>query len=357
MDRKLKAFQYGVGKMSVYTLRYLIEKGAEVVGAVDVNPAVIGKDVGEVAGLGPLGVTVSDAKDVDAVLAATRPDVAVITTLSTMADVEDAFAACARNGVNAISTAEEALFPWNSSPAIVERLDALAKEHGVTLAGSGYPDMFWGTLIETVAGAMATITEIRGVSSYNVEDYGIALANGHGAGLTTEEFEAEIGKFNGLSAAEQQRLVEAGEKVPSYMWNQNGWLASKLGLTVVEQHEVCVPTTHATDLISSTLGMTVPAGQPTGMSAIVTTTTAEGITLITECIGKVYAPAEFDRNDWTFVGEPTTTVNVNRPATAELTCSTLVNRIPALIKAAPGFVSTDRLPNSVYLVRPINEYC
>ena len=102
--------------------------------------------------------------------------------------------------------------------------------------------------------------------------------------------------------------------------------------------------------------MTIKAGEPTGMSAIVTTETKEGITIETECIGKVYAPEDFDKNDWTFYGEPETTINVNRPDTVKLTCSNLVNRIPALINAEPGYVSTDKMPNNVYLVRPINEY-
>ncbi len=353
---ELRVAQYGCGKMSSYLMRYLLEKEAKIVAAFDINPEIVGKDIGELLGMGKYGVTVSDANHAQEILTELNPRVCVVATMSTVEDIKDAFMACARSGVNAIATCEEALYPWNSNPKLTQELDALAKENGITLCGSGYPDMYWGVLIDVLAGSMHTITKIRGVSSYNVEDYGIALAKGHGAGLNTLEFEEEIGKYNNSSSDEQKELVESGRYVPSYMWNQNGWLCDRMKLTPVSQIQKCVPTTYEKDLTSSTLGMTIKAGEPTGMSAIVITETKEGITIETECIGKVYGPDDFDCNDWTFYGEPETTINVDRPATVELTCANLINRIPALIKASPGYVTTDKLPNNVYLLKPIGEY-
>lgn len=356
MKRKVKIAQYGCGKMSKYLMRYVLEKGGELVAAFDMNPAVIGKDVGVIMESAPVGIAISPAEKADVILKDTKPDVCIIATRSTMEELKEAFSVCAKNGVNAITTCEEALYPWNSSPDITKELDALAKANGCTLCGSGYPDLYWGTMITNLAASMAHITKIKGSSSYNVEDYGIALAQGHGAGLTMEEFENEIGKYNDLSSDEIGALVEKGEYIPSYMWNQNGWLCSRLGLTITSQTQKCVPHTYERDLRSETLGMTIKAGDATGMSAIVTTETAEGITLETECIGKVYSPDEFDKNQWTFYGEPETTVIVNKPATVELTCADILNRIPQLIDAEPGYISTDRMPYSSYMVRPINEY-
>lgn len=356
MERKVRIAQYGCGKMSVYLMRYVLEKGAELVAAFDMNPAVIGKDVGEIMGTDNIGVKISDAKDADRILGELKPDACVIATRSTMIDLKEAFSTCAKNGVNAISTCEESLYPWNSSYEITKELDELAKANGCTLCGSGYPDMYWGSLITTLAGSIHTLKKIKGSSSYNVEDYGIALAEGHGAGLTIEEFEKQIGNYNNLSYEETEKLIAEGVIEPCYMWNQNGWLCSQLGLHIVSQTQKCIPITHPEDLESGTLGMTIKAGNATGMSAVVTTETEEGITLETQCLGYVYGPEDMDRNEWTLEGEPDTTLVVNRPATVELTCATLTNRIPMLIDAEPGYVTTEKMPVNYYLVRPMNEY-
>ena len=140
------------------------------------------------------------------------------------------------------------------------------------------------------------------------------------------------------------------------MWNVNGWLCEKLGLTIKSQTQKCVPQTYKEDLYSSTLGMTVKAGNATGMSAVVTTETEEGITIESECIGKVYAPDEFDKNEWTIYGEPDTTIVVNKPATVELTCGSIVNRIPDVINSKPGYVPTCEFGELNYRPKALNEY-
>ncbi len=122
MNRKVKIAQYGCGKMSVYLMRYVLEKGAELVAAFDKNPTVIGKDIGEIMGKDRVGIEVSDAKEAGKILGELKPDVCIIATRSTMLDVKDA-----------ISTCEESLYPWSSSYQITEELDTYVEPERMAL--------------------------------------------------------------------------------------------------------------------------------------------------------------------------------------------------------------------------------
>lgn len=339
----IKFVQYGCGKMSKYTMRYAMERGYELVGAVDINKDIIGMDVSCILEGDDKGITITSVDDAKKMMESVKPDVCIITTMSLIADVKDALMLCAELGINAITTCEEAFYSFNSSPKLTSEIDTLARRNNCTITGSGYQDAFWGNLISTIAGATNKITKIKGSTSYNVEDYGIALAEAHGAGLTLDEFDEKIASVDKISDDERNKMINAGSYQPSYMWNTNGWLCDKLGLTVVSQTQECIPQIAKSDIYSKTLDMTIKKGDATGMSARVTTTTKEGVIVETECIGKVYDKTEFDSNDWTICGEPDTHMIINKPATVELTCATIVNRIPDLIKCDPGFIPTSKM--------------
>lgn len=354
--KEIYVVQIGTGKMSRYTMRYLLEKGCNLVGAFDISEKVIGKSIQELFSEVNSNVVVEDIKLLEEKLNELRPNIAIVTTMSLLSDLTDVLKTCAKCGVNAITTCEEAFDSYNSNPTLTKEIDLLAKENNCTITGSGYQDVYWGSLISTIASSSYKITKIKGSSSYNVEDYGIALAKAHGAGLTMDEFDKEIASVDRMSDEERMNLINSGTYSPSYMWNVNGWLAKKLGLHVLNQSQKCIPTTCSHDIHSDTLDMNIKAGDATGMSAVVTTTTNEGIIIESECIGKVYSTEDFDKNEWTVIGEPDTTVVINRPQTVELTCATIVNRLPDVINAKPGFVLTCEMDELEYRLKPLNEY-
>ena len=354
--KEINVVQIGTGKMSRYTMRYLLEKGCNLIGAFDINESIIGKKVCDLFSEVKSDVEISNIGELDKKLKELKPNVAIVTTMSLLTDVYDVLKICAENGVNAITTCEEAFDSYNSNPKLTEELDAIAKANNCTITGSGYQDVYWGNLISIIGGSTFKIKEIRGSSSYNVEDYGIALAIAHGAGVTMEEFEREVASVDKISDEERLEIIKKGKYLPSYMWNVNGWLVDKLGLTLKHQTQKTIPTTCEEDLYSKTLGSTVKKGDATGMSAVVETQTLEGIKITSECIGKIYSKDDFDKNEWTIIGEPDTTVIVNRPATVELTCATIVGRIPDLINSRPGFILTSEMPELKYRVKPLSEY-
>lgn len=56
------------------------------------------------------------------------------------------------------------------------------------------------------------------------------------------------------------------------------------------------------------------------------------------------------------IGEPETTLIINRPNTVELTCASIVNRIPDVINSKAGYVPTEEMGELNYRTKSLNEY-
>ncbi|HEX7698653.1 MAG TPA: hypothetical protein VF394_14690, partial [Candidatus Acidoferrum sp.] len=137
MKKKIRAIQYGVGPIGASIVRLMREKQAvEIIGAIDTDPAKVGRDLGEVAGAkdAPWGVKVSaEAKEV----LEQNADVVIHSTSSSLAEVMDQLLMCLEAECCIVSTCEELSYPFRTHPELAAKLDSAAKEWGVALIGTG----------------------------------------------------------------------------------------------------------------------------------------------------------------------------------------------------------------------------
>jgi 4-hydroxy-tetrahydrodipicolinate reductase len=321
--------------------RLLVEKGASLVGAVGRSPSKVGRDLGDVAGLGfELGVTVQD--DADAVLARAGADVAVVAVSSYLETMYEHLRACLEHGANVVTIEEESFFPWSTAPSLARRLDELAKRHGVTMMGSGAQDLYWMTLPCALMGAAHRVDSVYGRTTWNVDDYGPEVAQHVHAGSTLERFQAHVAR-HGWPSFVVRNTLDA--------------LVADAGLTAADVQTSVRPVIARGDTPSSSLGRVIAAGRLLGAIDAATITTREGPSFTFEQTGCVYGPGQADLNEWIVRGEPEElTLRNDRVPTRLATCTQVVNRIPDVINAPPGLVTVAELPRLRYRHFPLHSY-
>src|SRR5947207_1876474 len=193
VKKKIRAIQYGVGPIGASIARLMREKQAiEIIGAIDMDPAKVARDLGEVVGAAdaPWGVKVSaEAKEVLEQAA----DVVIHSTSSSLAKVMDQLLMCLEAESCIVSTCEELSYPFRTHPELAAKLDAAAKEWGVALVGTGVnPGFVMAKLVVTLAAVAQPIEHAQALPVVDASKRRLPPPKRTRAGTCVGEFRAQV---------------------------------------------------------------------------------------------------------------------------------------------------------------------
>lgn len=205
--------------------RLVLDRGHELVGVVDIDERIVGKDVGELLGIGSLGIEVT--KDAGELADA---DIVIHATGSYLDKVFDQVASLVRMGVHVVSTCETLSYPYYRYPVLALRLDEMARATGTVVVGTGVnPGYLLDTLVAVLSAPVPTVKRVRAVRSLD-------------AAKRREPFRKKIG------IGEDPRLVEErilrGEITGHVGYAESVYLvalAGDLSLTKVEEWQGSMP--------------------------------------------------------------------------------------------------------------------
>lgn len=210
MPSPVRVVSFGLGPIGLAAARLALQKSTvQLVGAIDIDPAKIGKDLGDLLQLGrQTGILVE--ADAQQALARLQPDVLLHCTSSFMPMVKDQLLLAARCGVDVVSSTEELLVPEFQHPAVAKEIDAAAKAAGVSILGTGVNPGYAMDFLAIVASAVTF--DVQSVKCTRVVDAGtrrLPLQKKVGAGLTKAEFQQQMatGKFGHIGMRESVALL------------------------------------------------------------------------------------------------------------------------------------------------------
>jgi len=209
-ETMIKIVHMGVGPIGLATYRVLRQRPwASVLGAVDVNPDLHGKDLGSLTGGAPSGAPVcASFRDVARLGDA---DVVVHCAGSYLQEgaAEQILQALAW-GANVVSTCEELSYPWFHHPAEARRIDDAAKAAGLTVLATGVnPGFAMDALALYASGISEAVTGVRVHRAQEAGTRREPLQRKVGSGITPEEFAARktAGKIGHVGLVESVAML------------------------------------------------------------------------------------------------------------------------------------------------------
>ncbi|MDQ7858810.1 MAG: dihydrodipicolinate reductase [Armatimonadota bacterium] len=307
----LTLVSYGLGPIGLAIAGLALERGHQIVGAVDIDPAKVGRDLGVLLGRQPIGVPVTaDAAEA----LGRRPQVVLHSTQSRIPQVAGQIVACLEAGASVVSTCEELAFPWYRHAAVADRIDGVARSRGVAAVGVGVNPGFVMDLLPVVL--TAPCRQVRAVRVVRVVDAGkrrLPLQRKVGAGMTRTEFEAGVaaGTLGHVGLGESAAMIADALRWPL-------------------------------DDVTETIEPVVDGGRVTGLHQVARGRCAgrEAITLdLTMAVG-----APDPRDEIILDADPPIHVTAAGGIHGDVaTCAIAVNAIPLVLSAPPGLTTVSRL--------------
>ncbi len=326
---KYKVIIFGCGVMGRKTAQALLDKESfEIVGAVDIDPELFGKDLGEfIDSPQTLGILIEKKPDV--LLSSVEADAVVLTTTSHLESVAPQIIQCLEAGLNVVSTCEELSFPWKRHPELTQKLDNLAKEQGVTVVGTGINPGFLMDMLPLVLTAPCLKVQSVKVkrmmnSAKRREPFQVKV----GTGLTQEEFKEKI----------ENKIITGHVGLLESI----NMIASGLGWELDEAVELPPEPVISEKEITTALGEVQP-GDVIGLRSVAFGKKGgkEDITL--EFCANAAVEEEYD--EIIIEGEPKIHQRILGGVHGDIgTVAVTVNTIPRAIEAPPGIVVMKDLP-------------
>lgn len=189
----IRVLHFGLGPIGLGIVRLVAaRRGFRIVGAVDIDPGKIGRDLGEVAGLGRR-LRVRVAGDARKAIKASAPDVAIMCTHSSLEDVLPQFETVLKSKVPIVSTTEELAYPTRPNMRYARKIHELAKKHKVAVLGTGVnPGFAMDVLPITLTGVCERVDAIHVSRVQDARIRRLPFQKKIGAGLTPEQFRQKV---------------------------------------------------------------------------------------------------------------------------------------------------------------------